>query len=188
MIFNKHFNLVGTHAFLSASNPHWVNDDDQKFDVRVENAVAAKRGTDLHALAHELIRMGVRLPDEPTTMNLYVNDAIDYKMTPEQPLFYSPNCYGTPDAIGFRRNFLRIHDLKTGYTRAKVLQLLIYASIFCLEYMIRPFDIETELRIYQSDEVRIYPADPDEITHIMDRIVTRDKRIDVLREMREAEA
>jgi len=186
VIFNKHFNLVGTHAFLSASNPHWVNDDDEKFDRRYDNAVAAKRGTDLHALAHDLIRMGVRLPDIPETMNLYVNDAIDYGMTPEQPLFYSPNCYGTPDAIGFGQNLLRIHDLKTGATRTKVLQLLVYSAIFCLEYMIKPFDIETELRIYQSDEVRVYPADPDEITHIMDRIVVRDERIEARRAEMEA--
>ena len=52
-----------------------------------------------------------------------------------------------------------------------------YAAIFCLEYRYKPFDINIELRIYQSDEVRVYDADPDNITHIMDRIVTFDKKI-----------
>ena len=45
---------------------------------------------------------------------MYVNDAIGFKMTPEQILYYSDNCFGTADAILFRNNFLRIHDLKTG--------------------------------------------------------------------------
>jgi len=53
--------------------------------------------------------------------------------------------------------------------------------LFCLEYGIKPHMIETELRIYQSDEVRVYPGDPEEIVYIMDRIVTFDKRIEALK-------
>lgn len=45
---------------------------------------------------------------------MYVNDAIGYKMTPEQTLFYSENCFGTADSISYRSGLLRIHDLKTG--------------------------------------------------------------------------
>jgi hypothetical protein len=143
--------------------------------------MAARRGTELHALAHDLIRLGVKLPTSKKTLNLYVNDAIGYRMVPEQVLFYSPNCYGTADTIIFRRNVLRIHDLKTGVTDASVHQLEVYAALFCLEYRFLPVQIQTELRIYQADEVRVYDADPDVITHIMDRIKVFDKRIEAIR-------
>jgi hypothetical protein len=33
VIFNKHSNLAGQHAFLSASKYHWVNYTDQKLDA-----------------------------------------------------------------------------------------------------------------------------------------------------------
>ena len=181
MLFNSHSNLVGTHAFLSASNYHWVNYTEDKLEMAYSASQAARRGTELHALAHQAIRLRVRLPQKRTTLNLYVNDAIGYRMTPEQTLFYSNNCYGTADTIAFRRNTLRIHDLKTGITPASVHQLEVYAALFCLEYRFRPFDIATELRIYQSDEVQIYEADPDVIMHVMDRIITFDKRINELR-------
>lgn len=181
MIFNSHFNLQGTHAFLSASNYHWINYDEDKLDRAFLASMAAKRGTELHEFAHRAIKLGVKLPDTPNTLNLYVNDAIGFRMTPEQILYYSPNCYGTADCIGFRKNTLRIHDLKTGVVEASVHQLEVYAAIFCLEYGYRPTQIKTELRIYQSNEVRIYDGDPDEITHIVDRIVTFDKRINAMR-------
>jgi hypothetical protein len=177
VIFNKHSNLVGQHAFLSASKYHWVNYDDQKLDASFISAMAARRGTELHNLAHDLIRLGVKLPKTPTTLNMYVNDALGYRMIPEQVLYFSENCFGTADAISFRRNKLRIHDLKTGITPTSEKQLEIYAAMFCLEYGLLPTELETELRIYQSDEVRIYEADPDSITHIMDKIRTFDRRI-----------
>ena len=181
MRFNKHSDLVGLHAFLSASKYHWVNYDDEKLARVYTTAMAAQRGTELHALAHDLIRLGVKLPRTTKTLNMYVNDALGFRMTPEQVLFYSPNCFGTADAISFRRNVLRISDLKTGVTPSSEHQLEVYAALFCLEYGFKPFEIEIELRIYQNDEVRIYEADPDLITHIMDKIVTFDKRINELR-------
>lgn len=182
MLFNKHYNLTGTHAFLSASNYHWINDTDEKLDQRFYTAQAARRGTEMHEFALRAIKLGIRLPDVPETMNLYVNDAIGFKMIPEQILFYSINCYGTADTISFRRGKLRIHDLKSGVTRSSEKQLYVYAALFCLEYGIKPHDIETELRIYQNDEVRVYPADPTFIVYIMDRIVTFDKRIEALKQ------
>lgn len=181
MLFNKHLSLVGSHAFLSASNYHWINYDEDKLDRIYLASLAARRGIELHAFAHDAIRLGVRLPSSRTTLNMYVNDAIGYKMTPEQILFYSPNCYGTADCIGFRRNKLRIHDLKTGENEASIHQLEVYAALFCLEYKYKPFDIEIELRIYQNNEDRIYDVDPDVIVHIMDRIVTFDRRINEMR-------
>lgn len=182
MLFNQHTNLVGKHAFLSPSNYHWINYDEDKLDRTYAASVAAAKGTELHALAHNLIRLGVKLPSSSKTLNLYVNDAIGYRLTPEQPLFYSNNCYGTADCIGFKRNQLRIHDLKTGVSPTSEHQLEVYAALFCMEYRFRPFDIKTELRIYQSDEVRVYEADPDAIFHIMDRIKTFDKRIEAMRQ------
>lgn len=103
-------------------------------------------------------------------------------MTPEQILFYSANAFGTADAVAFRRNKLRIFDLKTGITPCSVHQLEVYAALFCLEYRFKPADIEIELRIYQNDACEIFEADPDVITHIMDKIVSFDKRINNLRE------
>ena len=181
MIFNTHSQLAGRHAFLSASKYSWTNYDEEKLDRVYLLSLAAQKGTELHAFAHEAIRLGIKLPRVPKTLNLYVNDAIGYRMSPEQILYYSHNCFGTADAIAFRRNVLRISDLKTGITSTSERQLEVYAALFCLEYRFKPFDIEIELRIYQSNEVRIYEADPDVITHIMDKIVTFDKRIETIR-------
>ena len=143
--------------------------------------MAARRGTELHAFAHEAIRLGIKLPRTPTTLNMYVNDAVGYRMTPEQLLYYSDNCFGTADTISYRRNTLRIHDLKTGITPTSFRQLEIYAALFCHEYRFKPPQIEMEFRIYQNNEIVIMPGDPDVITHIMDRIITCDNRLNVLR-------
>jgi len=181
MLFNAHSSLRGKHAFLGASKHSWLNYDDEKMTRVFFASMAAQRGTELHAFAKEAIRLGVRLPSSRKTLNLYVNDAIGYRMHPEQILFYSDNCFGTADTIGFRRNVLRIHDLKTGLIEASMNQLEIYAALFCLEYGIRPFEIEIELRVYQNDEIRVHRPDADEIMHIMDKIITFDKLINNLR-------
>lgn len=181
MRFNTHSTLQGQHAFLSPSKYHWINYDNEKLTRVFTASMAAKRGTDLHAFAHEAIRLGEKLPRTSRTLNLYVNDAIGYRMTPEQILYYSDNCFGEADTIAYRRGMLRIHDLKTGITPASEHQLEVYAALFCLEYRFKPAELEIELRIYQNDEVRVYIADPDSITHIMDRIITFDKQINALR-------
>lgn len=182
MIFNNHSDLAGQHAFLSASKYHWINYSDEKLDRMFVAQMAAVRGTELHAFAHEAIRLGVRLSSRANkTLQLYVNDAIGYRMTCEQVLVYSMNAFGTPDTIAFRKNKLRIHDLKTGFSPCSEHQLEVYAALFCLEYGFKPMNIEIELRIYQNDEARIYEADPDVITHIMDKIVSFDRRITELR-------
>ena len=113
---------------------------------------------------------------------MYVNDAIGFKMEPEQVLYYSPNCFGTADAICFRKNKLRIHDLKTGVVPASMYQLMVYAALFCLEYDYKPGEIETELRIYQGNDIVIHKAQADDILPIMDRIVIFDKTINKLQE------
>lgn len=182
MSFKKHSDLVGQHAFLSPSDYHWVNYDEDKLDRVFFTRMQAQRGADLHALAYQAIRLGVRLPTSKKTLNLYVNDAIGFRMSPEVILYYSDNCFGTADTIAFRNNTLRIHDLKTGINEASFHQLEVYAALFCLEYRFKPFDIRTELRIYQNDEVKVFVPEPDDIFHIMDKIITFDKRLTVLRE------
>ena len=182
MRFRDHSKLIGKHAFLSPSSYHWVNYDDEKMDSHVFSSFAARRGIELHELAQRMIRLGIKLPETLQTLNSYVNDCIGFRMTPEQVLYYSDNCHGTPDAISFSKNKLRIFDLKTGINLCKMTQLEVYAAIFCLEYGFKPVDIEIELRIYQNDEVQIEVADPIVITRIMGTIVMFDRRIEELRE------
>lgn len=181
MIFNKHLDLAGQHAFLSASKHHWVNYTDEKFDRHLRTALAAKRGTDLHDLAHQMIKLGVRLPRTQATLNMYVNDCIGFKMQPETVLFYSFNAFGTADAISFRKNVLRIFDLKTGINPTSFRQLCVYAAYFCLEYDFLPEDIEIELRIYQNDEIKEYIPEVEEIRLIMSQTIKFNSYIDSVR-------
>ena len=178
MNFNQHSDLEGCHAFLSASKWHWINYDEEKLYSSYINHLASEQGTILHEFAKSCIFLGQRLEDNKKTLNMYVNDAIGFKMIPEQVLYYSPNCFGTADAISFRHNFLRIHDLKTGKGPTHIEQLEIYTALFCLEYDVDIKDIEVELRIYQNDEIRIHKPEIDEIIPIMDKIVTSSKLID----------
>lgn len=184
MIFNAHSELRDKHAFLSPSNYHWINYDDQKLESRFIAAMSAKRGTDLHNLAHDAIRLGVKLARTNRALATYVNDAIGYKMNCEQPLFYSENCFGTADTIAFRRGKLRVHDLKTGIVPRYETQLEIYAALFCLEYSINPYDIEIELRIYQREEIRVFTPHPERIADIMEKIVIFDQQIEAMKASR----
>lgn len=181
MSFNPHSDLIGRHAFLSASNYHWINYDAEKLDEVFRNSQMARRGTELHELAFRLIRLGIKLPNSRQTLNMYVNDAIGFRMEPEQILYYSDNAYGTTDAIAFRKNFLRVHDLKTGVNNSSMHQLEVYTALFCLEYAVKPGDIKIELRIYQNDEVEVYVPEVEDIIAIMSKIVVFDRRIDILK-------
>ena len=185
MNFIKHSNLVGQHAFLGASKYHWVNYDEAKVADLYSKFLATQRGTELHDFAAQCIKLGQKLPKSKKTLNMYVNDAIGYKMTPEQPLYYSENCFGTADSISFRNDLLRIHDLKTGVIPAHIEQLEIYAALFCLEYKVAPGDIEMELRIYQSDEILYHKPTVEDIAQIMDKIITFDKVISRIKEQEE---
>lgn len=184
MRWNNHFRLEGRHAFLSPSQYSWIRYDDDKLESRFLTSREAQRGTDLHELAKNLIRLGVRLPKNTVTLNNYVNDCIGFRMTPEQSLYYSEYCFGTADAIHFnpKKMLLRIFDLKTGVTKTSVDQLLVYAAIFCLEYNFKPFELSYDLRIYQNDEVQTFDTDPGDIARIMDRIIWFDKKLTALHE------
>ena len=181
MNFNKHSNLEGQHAFLGASKYHWINYSDEKVAEAYSKFLATQKGTVLHEFAAQCIKLGQKLPKSHKTLNMYVNDAIGFRLTPEQILYYSENCFGTADAIGFRNGLLRIHDLKTGVIPAHMEQLEIYAALFCLEYKIKPAEIEMELSIYQSDEILYHKPTVEDIVPIMDRIVTSDKIIAKIR-------
>lgn len=182
MNFNNHLNLEGQHAFLGASKYHWINYSEDKVVESYNKFLATLKGTTLHEFAAQCIKLGQKLPKSKKTLNNYVNDAIGYKMIPEQVLYYSENCFGTADAICFRNRLLRIHDLKTGVIPAHMEQLEIYAALFCLEYKFKPSDIDIELRIYQHDEVLCHNPSVEEIVPIMDKIITFDKAINKVKE------
>ena len=203
MEWNDHKDLEGKHAFLGASNFHWLNWDDKTFEERYYNQFLASAGTAVHKLAHDCIVGRIRITkhdkhlvdlalyhsyipadycnSEEFLENLvpFVNDAIGFHMSSEILLYYSPFCFGTTDAICFNEleKILRIHDLKTGMTDAHMEQLLIYAALFCLEYHKNPNQFKTELRIYQSSQIVVYNPEPKEIEKFMDLITGRSKTI-----------
>lgn len=185
MNFNKHSNLEGQHAFLGASKYHWINYSEDKVAESYSRFLATQKGTQLHEFAAQCIRLGQKLPKSKKTLNAYVNDAIGFKMTPEQILFYSDNCFGTADAIAFRDDLLRIHDLKTGAIPAHMEQLEVYAALFCLEYKVKPADIRMELRLYQSDDILVGNPTVEDIAPIMDKIITFDRIINKIKEQEE---
>lgn len=182
MQYNRHSELTGKHAAISASKYHWLRYDEEKMKNWFRTQMLAKEGSELHELAARLIEKGLRMPRNNKTLNRYVNDGISYRMKPEQILFYSYNCFGTADTISYRDEqgdgdmILRIHDFKSGVSKASLDQLMIYAALFCLEYGIAPFEISAIiLRIYQNDEVVELIAESTEITAIMEKIVSADK-------------
>lgn len=200
MIFEAHKELRGKHATLTPSQPHWLRYSEEQLFQKYVSTYIPMVGTSLHALAETLIKNNLKLKkgDKLAVLShllndgiprsvidieriygnfmMYVNDAIGFKLVPEQILYYSPYCFGTADAISFRKNFLRIHDLKTGTAPAKMEQLMVYAALFCLEYKIKPGEIDIELRIYQNDEILHHEPTAEDILPVMDCIV-RNSRI-----------
>ena len=178
MVFNNHTNLEGLHAPFGASKSSWLRYNDEKVVEVYQNMRAVEMGTRLHEWAKQTIDLGIKQPRSKKTIYSYVNDAIGFKMSTEVVLFYSERFFGTADAISFRNNFLRIHDLKTGVRPVHIEQLEIYAALFCLEYKIKPTNIKIELRIYQNDEVLVHEPLPEDIVAIMDKIVHLNKLLE----------
>jgi hypothetical protein len=185
MRFNKHLRFRGEHAFLSPSNYHWINYSPNRLTERW-TAAQASAWVSLSTRVCNGRDQSWRLSDHSGILGLYINDCIHYRMETEQVLFYSENCFGTADAIAFRYKTLRISDLKTGFTKASVHQLEVYAALFCLEYGINPEDINIELRIYQDPEVSVFDADPEDIRLIMDKIVEFDSLIQTIKREEES--
>ena len=176
MRFNKHPNQEGRHAPFSASQSSWLRYDEEKAVDRYRKKKASEMGTILHAWAKTTIDLKIKQPKSKKTLYAFVNDAIGFQMSTEVVLYYSDRFFGTADAICFRkgsngRYILRIHDLKTGEIPADMEQLMVYAALFCLEYIFKPSDIDIELRIYQNDEILYHQPTTDEIVPIMDTIV-----------------
>ena len=169
MNFNKHYALEGQHAPFGASKSSWIRYDDSKVLEYYKNLKAAELGTRIHAFAAEAIRLGYKLQKSNCTVNRYVNDAIGFQMEPEVVLYFSPHFFGTADAISFKNKKLRIHDLKTGKS-GHVEQLEVYAALFCLEYNVRPYDIDIILRLYKEDDYEEAIPTPEKIISIMDKI------------------
>lgn len=178
MIFNRHTNLEGLHAPFGASRSSWLRYDDDKVIEVYRNMKAAEMGTRFHQWAKDTIDLGIKQPRSKKTIYAYVNDAIGFKMNTEVVLFYSERFFGTADAISFRDGILRIHDLKTGARPVHMEQLEIYAALFCLEYKIKPGEIEMELRIYQNDDVMVHNPTAEDILPIMDKIVHLNKLLE----------
>lgn len=189
--FTRHPEVEGRHAILSPSKYHWINYDEEQIAAAYEKHMTAALGTRLHAWAAETIKLGIKMPDNSKTINMYVNDCIGYRMNIEVPLFYSVNCFGHADAIWYGPNpdlespykmLLRIFDLKNGSSqRASSKQLEAYAALFCLEYGIKPMKLEYDLRIYQNDDVQMFVTDPEDIMYIMDRIETFDRLLESMK-------
>lgn len=211
MTFTTHSDKVGKHAMLSASSWRWIRDTPDEIIKRLAGQYMTVIGTSLHEIACKHIKYSVKLnkydrknvllellsKGTPSIIldaldfdlmfeNLmtYVNDCIGFKMTPEVVLMYSDNMWGTADAISYdeRLHFLRIHDYKSGFTQVHMEQVMIYEALFCLEYQVRPDDIESELRIYQANSVLYHNPSPDEINEIMDQIVMGDRILQKLKQ------
>lgn len=207
MNWNNHYKLEGKHALLGASKSGWINDEDDQFRQRVVSYYASTIGTLLHEIAKKYISHGFKMHKYDKSsivldlidsgiperiidildfdlmfINLmaYVNDAVGYRLSPEVLLYYSDRSFGTADTIGYfdKDKILRVHDLKTGKTPAKIEQLLIYAAWCCLEYKLKPEDLNgTDLRIYQLGEVLIHQPSPEELRFFMNRIQQRDQDV-----------
>ena len=87
MIFNKHSALEGQHAFLGASKYHWINYDESKVAESYSKFLATQKGTELHDFAARCITLGQKLPKSQKTLNMYVYDAIGFKMVPRAATF-----------------------------------------------------------------------------------------------------
>lgn len=183
MDWNAHYNLDGKHAFLGASKHSWLNYGDEKLEETYLNLLKKEEGTRLHAFASDAINNRIKLAKLKKALNIFVNDAIGYGMESEKVLYYSDNCFGTADAILFKNNELRIHDLKTGNIPVeKFDQLNIYAALFCLEYGKDPFSIDIVERLYQFKGWIESVPDPNEISNIMDVIIRFDRLINGIQE------
>lgn len=180
MRFNNHRNLEGLHAPFSPSQSSWLRYDDNKVVEVYTNKKASEIGTLLHAWAKQTIDLKIKQPKSRKTIYAYVNDAIGFNMNTEVVLYYSDRFFGTADAISFRNGELRIHDLKTGKIPAHMEQLEVYAALFCLEYKVKPGDINFELRIYQNDDILVHNPTAEDILPIMDKIIHLDKILEKL--------
>lgn len=171
------------HAIFSPSQPSWLNYSEEQTIERYRNAQAKEMGTRLHSWAAETIALNIRQSRTHKTLNMFINDAIGFRMIPENEIthvtrfVYSEFFFGTCDAYSYNNRVLRIHDLKTGKGPVHPEQLEIYAALFYLQEKLDPFKNQTILRIYQNDDVMEWEPEQERIKEIMDLIVKRDKAL-----------
>lgn len=209
MLWNDHSKLQGMHAFLGASQFHWINWSDETLEKRFRSHYSTDIGTIIHELASECIKNKIKISENDTNLveltlaknnipksaydplaileNLvpFVNEAINYHMSSEVLLYFSPYCFGTADAIAYDEvsKVLRIHDYKSGKVDAHMEQLQIYAALFCLEYHKDPSKMKRiELRIFQNNEIVecILTPDTQEIDKLMKLIQETSKKAQIL--------
>ena len=124
MIFNNHSNLEGQHAFLGASKYHWINYSEDKVAEAYSKFLATQKGTVLHEFACQCIRLGQKLPKSQKTLNMYVNDAIGFKMIPEQMLLTLCVIILVPGAMKMSvRTYTELISLLTFEERFRYLKL-----------------------------------------------------------------
>ena len=193
MIWNRHSNLEGSHAFLSASKYNWITKTNEELVQAYTNSYSQTIGTLMHAYAADSIKFREKLRKSDARgakfdlMRRGVPEfAIDIRSFFPTVMAYvndSDLCYGTADSITVSNDILRIHDLKTGVTPAKTDQLMVYAALFFLEYPYKPERLRTELRIYQMDDIIVREPEVEEIREVMNAIVEKDRVLQKLKEV-----
>lgn len=182
-IVNQYRSALGTeiHEFASREIPlnHRVSNPrvlQNQIESYIYNKYFNNDYSTVNSYGEKLLNYLAYLPREVyDTLKHYINDAIGFRMTVEQPLVYpgfEDYIRGTTDAICFRNGLLRIHDLKTGSHKADIEQLEVYAALFCLEYNIKPSEIAYELRLYQIDGIEIANPTVEDILPIVDSIIS----------------
>lgn len=118
------------------------------------------------------------IPSESyASIRMFVNDSIGFRMESEKQLYFSEYFNGTSDAIKYydKEKLLRVSDLKTGSRPAKIEQVFIYASLYCLQYKLDPLKTNFETRIYQNGEIYIEQPFGEDIADIVQNIIHKNK-------------
>ena len=202
--------LEGKHAYLAPSKKGWENKTVGELIDGYSRSYSQLIGTAVHDIARRHIERHAKIANSDLkeirlqtieyydipefainrgvdfemifeTAKRYVNDALGFRLVPEQKLCYNEDiAFGTADTISqldsvFDKRFLRIHDLKTGIKEADMAQLEKYAALFFLEFegemkrrKLSVADIEMELRIYQLGEIVVHHPTVEDIAPIMD--------------------
>ncbi len=211
MQWHDHSDLEGLHAFLSPSKQTWINYDFEKLEAAYTNSWATTIGTVLHAFAERRILRKKRITNKSKesiedfmyengipeklidieqyfeNLAAFVNDAIGFRMRPEQGLKISDDCFGHADAISYdeRKKILRISDFKSGKTEPSMNQLLIYAALFFIEYSkelgIRLSDLKVELRIYYQGQIIYYEPEEDVMAHMVDVVLCKNRELKTIK-------
>lgn len=182
MNFNPHYDLDGKHAFLSPSTNYWIGYTPERLEEVYFNQKKKEEGVFLHAFASMAIKNRIKLARHKRALNMFVNDAIGFRMESEQVLYYSDNCFGTADAISYEDDVLKIFDLKTGVGKVSFKQLDVYGALFCLEYGVNPMATKFQQRIYQGNDYIEEFASPEDILFVMNKIMEFDKYIEEFKE------